>query len=202
MKKFFLLAMAAVALTFNSCKNEPAPAPEEPQAEEIQVIETDSIAKVLEAADSTQLGSLLTTVQEQIETLKGTDPAKAKEYLTKVQEFLKENADKIKSVVGTGTIATLVDQVANFELPDVADAAVEGAENAAGEAVDAAKDKAEEVKDAAVDKANEAVDAAKDKAEEIKDAATDKANEAVDAAKEKAAGAVDAAADKLKGALK
>ena len=177
MKKFFLLAMAAVAMTFTACKNEPAaPAqPEEPQAEEVVLIETDSIAKVIEAADSTQLSSLLTTVQEQIESLKNTDPAKAKEYLATIQNFLKENADKIKAFVGTGTVASLVDQVTKFELPDV---------------VDAAKDAAAEVKDAAVDKANEAVDAAKGAVEDAKNAAADKA-----------ADAVDAAADKVKGAL-
>ena len=192
MKKFFLLAMAAVAMTFTACKNEPAaPAqPEEPQAEEVVLIETDSIAKVIEAADSTQLSSLLTTVQEQIESLKNTDPAKAKEYLATIQNFLKENADKIKAFVGTGTVASLVDQVTKFELPDVVDAAKDIAEGAAEGAVDAAKDAAAEVKDAAVDKANEAVDAAKGAVEDAKNAAADKA-----------ADAVDAAADKVKGAL-
>ena len=199
MKKFFLLAMAAVAMTFTACKNEPAaPAqPEEPQAAEVVLIETDSIAKVIEAADSTQLSSLLTTVQEQIESLKNTDPAKAKEYLATIQNFLKENADKIKAFVGTGTVASLVDQVTKFELPDVVDAAkdiaegaAEGAVDAAEGAVDAAKDAAAEVKDAAVDKANEAVDAAKGAVEDAKNAAADKA-----------ADAVDAAADKVKGAL-
>ena len=192
MKKFFLLAMAAVAMTFTACKNEPAaPAqPEEPQAEEVVLIETDSIAKVIEAADSTQLSSLLTTVQEQIESLKNTDPAKAKEYLATIQNFLKENADKIKAFVGTGTVASLVDQVTKFELPDVVDAAKDIAEGAAEGAVDAAEDAAAEVKDAAVDKANEAVDAAKGAVEDAKNAAADKA-----------ADAVDAAADKVKGAL-
>ena len=198
MKKFFLLAMAAVAMTFTACKNEPAaPAAPEAPAEEVVLIETDSIAKVVEAADSTQLSSLLTTVQEQIETLKNTDPAKAKEYLVTIQNFLKENADKIKAFVGTGTVASLVDQVTKFELPDVVDAAkdiaegaAEGAVDAAEGAVDAAKDAAAEVKDAAVDKANEAVDAAKGAVEDAKNAAADKAAEAVDAA-----------ADKVKGAL-
>ena len=165
MKKFFLLAMAAVAMTFTACKNEPAaPAqPEEPQAEEIVEISTDSIAKVIEAADSTQLSSLLTTVQEQIESLKNTDPAKAKEYLATIQNFLKENADKIKAFVGTGTVASLVDQVTKFELPDVVDAAKDIAEGAAEGAVDAAKGAVEDAKNAAADKAADAVDAAADK---------------------------------------
>ena len=84
MKKLFFVAMAAVAMTFGSCTdNKPAPVVE-PEEEEIEMISTDSLATVLEAADSTQLGSLLQTVQEQIENLKNVDPAKAKEYLANV----------------------------------------------------------------------------------------------------------------------
>ena len=184
MKKFFLLAMAAVAMTFTACKNEPAaPAPtDEPEAPEVVEITTDSIAKVIEAGDSTQLGNLLTTIQEQIETLKGTDVAKAKTYLETVQTFLKENADKIKAVVGTGTIASLVDAVNNLpaiEVPEVAGAAADAVE---GAAQDAAQGAADAVQGAA-------------------DAAQDAAQGAVDAAKGAAADAVQGAADKVKGAL-
>ena len=194
MKKFFLLAMAAVAMTFTACKNEPAaPAPtDEPEAPEVVEITTDSIAKVIEAGDSTQLGNLLTTIQEQIETLKGTDVAKAKTYLETVQTFLKENADKIKAVVGTGTIASLVDAVNNLpaiEVPDVAGAAADAVEGAADAAQDAAQ--------GAVDAAQGAADAVQGAA----DAAQDAAQGAVDAAKGAAADAVQGAADKVKGAL-
>lgn len=198
MKKFFLLAMAAVAMTFTACKNEPAaPAqPEEPQAEEVVLIETDSIAKVIEAADSTQLSSLLTTVQEQIESLKNTDPAKAKEYLATIQNFLKENADKIKAFAGTGAVASVIDAVNNLpaiEVPDVAAAAEEAADKAA----EGVKDAAEAVQDAATEKVEDAKAAVNDAA----NAAVDKANEVKDAAAEKAAGAIDDAANKLKGAI-
>ena len=91
MKKLLLFAMAAVALTFNACKNEPAapPAIDEPVTEEVTEISTDSILSVIDAKDSTQLGNLLTTIQDQIETLKGTDPEKAKSYLETIQTFLK-----------------------------------------------------------------------------------------------------------------
>ena len=198
MKKFFLLAMAAVAMTFTACKNEPAaPAPtDEPEAPEVVEITTDSIAKVIEAGDSTQLGNLLTTIQEQIETLKGTDVAKAKTYLETVQTFLKENADKIKAVVGTGTIASLVDAVNDLpaiEVPDVAAAAEEAVEGA----VEDVKEAAEGVKDAA----NEKVEDAKAAVSDAADAAANKVEEVKDAAAEKTAGAVDDAANKIKGAL-
>ena len=182
MKKLFFVAMAAIAMTFGSCTDNKTTPPVEPQPEEIEMITTDSLATVLEAADSTQLGSLLQTVQEQIENLKNIDPAKAKEYLANVQAFLKENAEKIKAVVGTGTIASLVDQVTNLpeiEVPDVTTAAEEAVEGAK----EAVADKVEEVTDAAAEKVEEVKDAAAEKVEDVKDAAADAVDKAADKAK-------------------
>ncbi len=190
MKKLFFVAMAAVAMTFTACNDKPAPAPApEEEAPEVEVVSTDSIAAVIEAADSTQLSALLTEAQSKIDELKNIDPAKAKEYLAAIQNLLKENAEKIKAFAGTGAVATLVDAVTNLpeiEVPDVAAAAEEAVENAGDAVKDAADGAVENAKDAAAD----AAQAATDKVEEVKDAAADKAAEAVDNA-----------ADKLKGAL-
>ncbi len=182
--------MAAVAMTFTACNDKPAPAPApEEEAPEVEVVSTDSIAAVIEAADSTQLSALLTEAQSKIDELKNIDPAKAKEYLAAIQNLLKENAEKIKAFAGTGAVATLVDAVTNLpeiEVPDVAAAAEEAVENAGDAVKDAAEGTVENAKDAAAD----AAQAATEKVEEVKDAAADKAAEAVDNA-----------ADKLKGAL-
>lgn len=190
MKKLFFVAMAAVAMTFTACNDKPAPAPApEEEAPEVEVVSTDSIAAVIEAADSTQLSALLTEAQSKIDELKNIDPAKAKEYLAAIQNLLKENAEKIKAFAGTGAVATLVDAVTNLpeiEVPDVAAAAEEAVENAGDAVKDAAEGTVENAKDAAAD----AAQAATEKVEEVKDAAADKAAEAVDNA-----------ADKLKGAL-
>jgi len=190
MKKLFFVAMAAVAMTFTACNDKPAPAPApEEEAPEVEVVSTDSIAAVIEAADSTQLSALLTEAQSKIDELKNIDPAKAKEYLAAIQNLLKENAEKIKAFAGTGAVATLVDAVTNLpeiEVPDVAAAAEEAVENAGDAVKDAADGAVENAKDAAAD----AAQAATEKVEEVKDAAADKAAEAVDNA-----------ADKLKGAL-
>lgn len=177
MKKFFLLAMAAVAMTFTACKTEPA-APAEPEApaEEVVLIETDSIAKVIEAADSTQLSSLLTTVQEQIENLKNTDPAKAKEYLATIQNFLKENADKIKAFAGDNES---VNAAISALTAAPADAIVSGLSSAIGAAGDAVEGAVEDAKDAAADKAEEVKEAAKEQAGEAVDAAANKAKDAL-----------------------
>ena len=196
MKKLFFVAMAAVAMTFTACKNEaPAPAPE-PETPEVELVSTDSIAAVIEAADSTQLSSLLTEAQAKIEELTKIDPAKAKDYLAAIQTLLKENADKIKAFAGTGAVASVIDAVNNLpaiEVPDVAAAAEEAADKAA----EGVKDAAEAVQDAATEKVEDAKAAVNDAA----NAAVDKANEVKDAAAEKAAGAIDDAANKLKGAI-
>ena len=196
MKKLFFVAMAAVAMTFTACKNEaPAPAPE-PETPEVELVSTDSIAAVIEAADSTQLSSLLTEAQVKIEELTKIDPAKAKDYLAAIQTLLKENADKIKAFAGTGAVASVIDAVNNLpaiEVPDVAAAAEEAADKAA----EGVKDAAEAVQDAAAEKVEDAKAAVNDAA----NAAVDKANEVKDAAAEKAAGAIDDAANKLKGAI-
>ena len=189
MKKLFFVAMAAVAMTFTACKKEAAPAPVEEEAPEVELVSTDSIAAVIEAADSTQLGALLTEAQAKIEELTNIDPAKAKEYLAAIQTLLKENADKIKAFAGTGAVASVIDAVSNLpeiEVPDVADAAKEAVENAV-----------EDVKDAAAEKVEDAKEAVSDAA----DAVVDKANEVKDAAADKAAEAADKAADAVKGAL-
>ncbi len=190
MKKLFFMAMAAVAITFASCDTTPkAPAEPEPETPEIELVSTDSIAAIIETQDSTLLNTLLTEAQTKIEELKTIDPAKAKEYLAKLQALLKDNADKIKAFAGTGAVASVIDAVNNLpeiEVPDVVDAAGEAVDNAK----EAVSEKAEEVKDAAVEAVDNAKEAASEKAEEVKDAA-----------KEKAADAVDAAADKVKGAL-
>lgn len=197
MKKLFFVAMAAVAMTFTACTDKPAAPQPEPEAQEVEItVPADSIAAVIEAADSSQLSALLTEAQSKIEELKNVDPAKAKEYLAAIQALLKENAEKIKAFAGTGAVATVIDAVNSLpeiEVPDVAAAAEEAVEGA----VEDVKDAAEGVKDAA----NEKVEDAKAAVSDAADAAANKVEEVKDAAAEKAAGAVDDAANKIKGAL-
>ena len=108
----------------------------------------------------------------------------AKEYVAKVQTYLKENADKIKELAGeNAAIVSAVEAVTAIEPASV----VSGVLNAVDE-------KANEVKDAAVDAANQ-------KVEEGKQAIEDKANEVKDAAKQKANDAIDNAANDVKKGL-
>jgi fructose-bisphosphate aldolase class II len=142
----------------------------------------------------------LEAVKAKVAEFIAKNPEIAKEYLAKVQGFLKDNADKIKGLVaGNAAVAGLLDTVTGIPSESVdallnAGDALKGlgidAASLAGKAVDAAGDAVEGAKDAAVDAAKDA-----------KDAVVDKANDAVDAAKDKAGEAVDKAADGAKKAL-
>ena len=105
--------------------------------------------------------------------------------MTKVQEFLKENEEQVKAVVGdNAAVAAAVSAVTEIEpeafvsglLEQVGDAATEVKDAA----VDAANQKVEEAKDAANQKVEEAKAAADKKVEDTKNAAKQKTNEAID----------------------
>ena len=206
MKKVFMMALAAAAITLSSCGNK-TNGPNESEivdSTEVALNEANTAAdeviaqltQNIDAKDASALQNALEAVKAKVSEFLTKNPEIAKEYLAKVQNFLKENTDKIKAVVGTGTIASLVDAVNNLpaiEVPDVAGAAADAVEGAA----DAAQDAAQGAVDAAQDAAQGAADAVQGAA----DAAQDAAQGAVDAAKGAAADAVQGAADKVKGAL-
>ena len=202
MKKNLLAVMAVAAIGFTSCGNKTQ------QAEAVDSVaivdslasaaaqaDIDAISALLNGGDATKLQEALAAVKEKIATLIKENPEVAKEYVAKVQTFLKDNADKVKAVVGdNAAVQTAVSAITETEPADI----VNGFLTSVGDA-------ATEVKDAAVDAANQQVDAAKqaveDKANEVKDAADKKVQEAKDAAKQKANDAIDNAAKDVKKGL-
>lgn len=207
MKKVFFMALAAVGLMFASCTNKPAQAPVEEAIdstevalEEANAAADEVIAQLTDATDATGIQNALEAVKAKVAEFIAKNPEIAKEYLAKVQGFLKDNADKIKGLVaGNAAVAGLLDTVTGIPSESVdallnAGDALKGlgidAASLAGKAVDAAGDAVEGAKDAAVDAVNDA-----------KDAAVEKAADAVEGAKEKAGEAVDKAADGAKKAL-
>lgn len=210
MKKLFVFAFAAIAISFASCvNNKPAQAPEEvidsveaeidAQAEAEASI--NALKENMEAKDASAFQTALEAIKAKVAEFIAKNPAIAQEYLAKVQGFLKENADAIKSFVGTNAaVASLVDGIA--AIPSESVEKLTGATEAlkalgidaaslAGNAVEGAKDAVE----GAVDAAGNVKDAAAEKVNEAKDAAAEKVNEA----KDKAGAAIDnAAADAKK----
>ena len=202
MKKILLAVMAVAAIGFTSCGNKTQ------QAEAVDSVaivdslasaaaqaDIDAISALLNGGDATKLQEALAAVKEKIATLIKENPEVAKEYVAKVQTFLKDNADKVKAVVGdNAAVQTAVSAITETEPADI----VNGFLTSVGDA-------ATEAKDAAGDAANQQVDAAKqaveDKANEVKDAADKKVQEAKDAAKQKANDAIDNAAKDVKKGL-
>ena len=193
MKKIVLAVMAVAAISFASCGNKTQQANAE-AVDSVAIVDSmataaaqgdiDAISGLLNGGDATKLQEALAAVKEKIATLIKENPEVAKEYVAKVQSFLKENADKVKSLVGdNAAVAAALSAVTDIEPDNVVSGLLDNIGQAATDA-----------KDAAAEAVNEKVD-------EAKQAAEDKANEVKDAAKQKANDAVDAAADKTKKAL-
>lgn len=192
MKKILFVAMAAVAIGFTtSCGNKTQ---QGAPVDSVAIVDSlaagaaqetiSALSADLEAGDASKLQATLEGIKDKIAEIIKNNPEVAKEYVVKVQNFLKENADKIKGIVGdNAAVAAALSAVTDIEPANV----VNGLLEQAGEAASNAKDAA--------------VDAANQKVEEAKQAAADKASEVKDAAKQKASDAVDAAADKTKKAL-
>ena len=191
MKKILLAVMAVAAIGFTACGNKAQQGEAtDSTAVEVNVADEEADAAIaaltsnLETKDANKFQQALDAVKAKIAELIKTNPEAAKQYVARVQTFLKENADKVKAVVGeNAAVAAAVSAITDVEPDKVVSGLLEQVGDAATEA-----------KDAAVDAANQKVD-------EAKQAATDKANEVKDAAKEKAAGAIDNAANAAKKGL-
>ena len=223
MKKLFILAIAAVGMTFVSCDNKAKPEATDTTevvdtlavlTEEANTAADEVIAALTENIEKKDAGAIetaLKAVKEKIGEFLAKNPEVAKEYLAKVQNFIKENKDKLTAVIGSvPAVSSLMDSITALpsETVDGLLGATDGlkalgidaadlVKGAADDAVDAAKDAVEGVKDAAAD----AVEGAKDAVDGAADAAKDAAKDAVQAGKDAAGAAVDKAADAAKKGL-
>lgn len=190
-----MMALAAAAITLSSCGNK-TNVPNESEivdSTEVALNEANTAAdeviaqltQNIEAKDASALQNALEAVKAKVSEFLAKNPEIAKEYLAKVQNFLKENTDKIKAVVGdNAAVASLVDGIAN--IPSESVDALTGAGDAlkalgidltqqAGDAVEGAKDA---VEGAAAD----AKESAEKKADELTDEVKKNIGDAVDKA--------------------
>ena len=181
MKKIVLAVMAVAAIGFTSCGNKTQQAE---AVDSVAIVDSlaqgaaqetiDALSADIEAGDASKLQATLETIKVKIAEIIKSNPEVAKEYVVKVQNFLKENADKVKSIVGdNAAVASALSAVTNIEPENVVSGLLENIGEAATDAKDAAADAVNE-------KVDEAKQAAEDKANEVKEAAKAKANEAVD----------------------
>ena len=188
MKKILFAVMAMVAIGMTSCGNKTqqgeaadSTAVEQVAGDEDAQSTIDQLSALIKEGDATKLQEALESVKAKIAELIKQNPDAAKEYVAKVQTFLKENVDKIKGVAGDNAAV----QAAVSALTDAdPESVVNGLLQQVGETANAAADSVKGAAKQAVDNA--------------KEAAKQKADDAKDAAKEKAAGAIDDAADAAK----
>ena len=175
MKKVLFAVVAMIAIGFTSCTNK-AQAPAEAEGVNIEEVVGDATSQLQAAIDGADAGKLQTVIDAIKAKAAELDPEIAKEYITKVQDFLKENADKIKAFAGENE--TLNAAITALTAAP-ADAIVSGLKSAVGAAGDAVEGAVEDVQDAAAEKAEEIKDAAKEEAGEAVDAAANKAKDAL-----------------------
>ncbi len=175
MKKIFLAVMAVAAISFTSCGNKTQQA--EAVVDSVAIVDSlaseaanasiSALTEQLEAGDANKLQEVLTTVKEKIASLIKENPEIAKEYVAKVQNFLKENADKVKAIVGdNAAIAAAVSAITDVEPANVVSGLLESVGDAATAAKDSAASAVNEEVDAAKAKAGEAIDDAANAAKE------------------------------------
>ena len=202
MKKIIFALLAMVAIGFSACGNKTQQAEAidtaavlDSIASEVAQEDINAISALFESGDVAKLQEALATVKEKIASLIKENPELAKEYVIKVQDFLKENADKVKALAGDSEAAVAAVAAVTEVDPE---AVVKGLLEQVGDA-------ATEVKDAAVDAANQQVEDAKNaanqKVEETKAAAEKQIEDQKNAAKQKTGEAIDNAANKTKKAL-
>ena len=197
MKKILFAAVAVAAICFTSCGNKTQQADAE-AVDSVAVIDSlseeaahasiDALSSVITAKDADKLKDVLENCKAKAVEFVKQNPELAKSYLTKVQNFLKENKDKITEFVSKSPAA----QDAFNALISI------DAENGLSNFISAIEEKAVEVKDGAEAAAKDAVQEQMDNA---KAAAQEKADEAKAEAKEKANQAIDDAAAKAKKSL-
>lgn len=196
MKKVLLMAMASIAFIFAGCGDKKT-TPSDKQEDTTIVMDAsaEATADSLTSELDTQLSqnntdaiqATLTSLQNKYAELVASgrlDTAKA--YAAKIQQFLNDNAEKIKTATANNpSIAALVTGIQN--LPTTAEAAVKNnaeemmkeAENETNKAIDKAKQEATK----ATDKANAQMNEAKDKAGKALDKSAEEANKKVNQAR-------------------
>jgi len=196
MKKVLFMVMAAVAICFASCGgNKTAEAP----ADGVEAFDVQgaisNLQSQLESGDVSQFQKALEAVKEQIAKI---DPEVAKEYISKVQNFLKENADKVKEMIGdNAVVSTLVTSIVDTP----AESIISEVQSKLGEMGEAGKEAVEDAKEAGKEAVENVKEAGQEAIDNAKQAAEDKANEVVEDAKKSAAEGVDKAAEEVKKSL-
>lgn len=193
-----MFVMAAVAVFFVSCGSKNAQQAENAEAETEEVISvedaTAELAAQLESGDVNKFQVALDEAKAKAAELLKENPEQAKEYLEGVQNYLKENTEKIKELAGDNE---LVSTAVNTLIETPAESIISNLQTQIGNIQDAANEKAAEQQAAAEQKVEEAKQAVENTANEAKAAAQQKVDDAKAAAQQKADETKQAAANQV-----
>ena len=125
MKKVLFFVMAVMAIGFASCGNK-TQANAEASDSAIVVNVEDEIAgtinvlkEYLDAQDANKLQEALAAVQAKIKEMITNDPEAAKQFVSQIQAFLKDNAEKIKTFAGdNAAVITSIDALTEAPAAD------------------------------------------------------------------------------------
>ena len=187
MKKILFAVMAVATFCFTSCGNKTQ------QGEAIDSVAVmdslaqdeangviDALKAAIDSKDASLLNDILAQTKEKAAELVKQNPELAKQYIAKVQNFVKENETAIKEAfAGNAAAAAAVNALTSDEAAD-------GLSSAIDKLVSDAEDVKAAAKDAAKKQVETAENTAKEKVQEQKEAAKEKANKAIDDAANKA----------------
>lgn len=198
MKKILFAMVAVAAICFTSCGNKTqqgeavdSVALIDSLSEEAVQGTLDALTGVISAKDADKLVQVLADCKAKVLEFIKQNPELAKSYLAKVQNFLKENKDKISEFAAQSPSAqqaldALVSVDAESSLQNFISAIEGQAENVSDEAKAAAQEQLDNAKAAAQEQVDNAKAAAQEQADNAKAAAKEKANQAIDDAAAKA----------------
>lgn len=157
MKKILFAVMAVIAIGFTSCGNKAQQAEQAEPVDSVALI--DSLAEEaihetvsalnshLEAGDADKLQQELEAVKAQVEKMVKENPELAKVCVARLQGFLKDNADKLKSVIGDkATAQTALDALISIDAQDGVAGIIGELGDEAAQAKEDAEKKAENAK--------------------------------------------------------
>lgn len=216
MKKVFIMALAAAAMTLASCGGESKQANAEADSTSVETAdslqgtaaeaataassadaEIAALTQQLDSKDASQVKTTLQTIKDKITELSKTDPEAAKTYVEQLQAWLKTNASKVKEAAGgdttVGTVVDALTTTSSAKLVEGYTKAKDAVESAIGTTTGEAATKASETLKDAKEVYDKAKDVTKEKVEEK---AKEEVNKAKETGKAKAKEEVNKAVDK------
>ena len=146
---------------------------------------TKELSEQLEAGDVNKFQSALENIKAKATTLLAENPEKAKELISKVQEFLNANKEKVTNLIGSNeTIANLVNTITSTTPDEVINTLAGALGTQVQQGQDAVQEQADELLEGAQEQADQLIEGAQQQADELIEGAQQKADELIEGAQQ------------------